>query len=837
MASGGSRYVRLANYRKGITVADELSGPYASSARQYHEAGWPNPLPLEGKGRGPRETPVPAGYTGASARSVTPIARDRWMARQGKLNIALRLPTTIIGIDVDHYDEKCGADTIARAKAQLGPLPDTIRSSARDPEGPSGIYFYAVPFGTSMDGAERRLRERFGPDVEIIHAGHRYTVVWPSVHPDTGRVYRWYGGTDPIPAMSEAQELPGAWLAFLAGPPLEVSHAGASELPWDEPSSAGTKTRAAAKALLKREVTAFERLTESGSGRTNRLAGLALLAGHGVPEVWNAEAVAARLEQACARNGFTQTHGERYARQQIENGVRDGAENPWEIVEEKKPVEVQDIDDIFTDARMAGVVAEKALKDSYRYTEGLGWLHWQGTHWHPVTEALVTETVRQFMIRMQVEAIDEDKKKILKGENITGKDANGWRKYQAASLLAAVTKLARGVETVFADASEFDTDPDLLNTPSCVLNLKTGEMSEHDPKYLITKITDVKYVPGAESVYVKAALSAVPHDSLEWLQLMLGKAATGYSPDQLVLLTGKGRNGKTALMGAVYRVLGSYAAKVPNTLLLKGGQKGSATPEKMSLRGTRLAYMEETPEEGYLDAQVTKDLVEAEVVDGRALYKMGVTWTPTHSIFLNTNHAPIVTDTGDGTWRRLARVDFPLRYRKKGEPIENENDRPGDPLLKPNLRTAAAREALLAWIVAGAARSYAEGEVALPASVAAGVQRWREASDDVMRFLGERCTIMGPEHGVIWEELYREYADWAKRNGCRPMSSRELAKRLDRHSALPRYVVKKQVVATSITISRAWENRPGWIIGDGFVGQDPPEVPKRPWVVIGITFA
>ncbi|WP_431936850.1 phage/plasmid primase, P4 family [Micromonospora sp. RP3T] len=509
-----------------------------------------------------------------------------------------------------------------------------------------------------------------------------------------------------------------------------------------------------------------------------------------------------------------------------------------ERARQAKPYAEPATEDTFTDARLAEIIAADVLDGAYCWTTGLGWLAWDGKRWATVPDAAVTEAVRQYVITRYVEALDDEKQRAASGESADRRAVDGWHKAQRAQRIADVIKLARGIAGVLRDAAEFDTDPDLLNTPSGVVDLRTGETFDHDPDLMITKITGVGYRPGAESPALKAALEAVPADALEWFQLRIGQAATGHQADdgRMLLLTGGGRNGKTAIMGAIFRALGGhefghgYATKVPNTLLLKGKSLGSATPEKMTLRGTRLAYMEETPEEGYLDSTVVKDLLDAEAIEGRKLYKDTVTWKPTHSIFLNTNHAPTVTDTGDGAWRRLARVDFPIRYRLNGDPIERETDRVGDPRLKAKLAATEALEAVLAWVVAGAIRWYDNGRSLAtdsgdPASVRASLERWREASDDILRYLRERCAF-DPARWVPSDELYREFAEWMKANGHRVPSSKEFLKRLKDHSALPPYVEAKQVRASRAGVSRA---ESPWLA-------ERKPLPEKPRAVIGLAF-
>lgn len=179
--------------------------PYADSAPTYHQRGWaPLPLPPRAK-----KAP-PTGWTGYLAPYPSYADVHAWaMNGVGGNNIALRMSPDVLGIDLDAYKGKRGRQTMDEAIDRLGPLPDTAISTSRDL--PSGIRFYRVPEG-------RRWADVLGPDVEIIHHGHRYAVVAPSIHPETGDAYRWLapdGSVVPGPAVSDLPLLPVAWVEYL----------------------------------------------------------------------------------------------------------------------------------------------------------------------------------------------------------------------------------------------------------------------------------------------------------------------------------------------------------------------------------------------------------------------------------------------------------------------------------------------------------------------------------------------------------------------------------------------------------------------------------------------
>lgn len=194
---------------------------YASAHLLYRRAGWASPLPL------PAEVkfPPPDGFTGWHGLDPSGADSQAWIddypEYRDTRQLALRMPATVIGIDVDHYGAKRGADTMAEAMRRWGPIPIGAHSSARG-DGAAGIWFYRVPKGATL-----RTRIAF-PElglghIEIIQRHHRYAVVWPSVHPETGETYRWYGlsangdGPDDVARVADLPMLPQGWLDALAG--------------------------------------------------------------------------------------------------------------------------------------------------------------------------------------------------------------------------------------------------------------------------------------------------------------------------------------------------------------------------------------------------------------------------------------------------------------------------------------------------------------------------------------------------------------------------------------------------------------------------------------------
>lgn len=187
---------------------------YATAHTLYRRAGWTGPLPLPAG----KKWPPPDGFTGwhglYPSGADSQVWIDDYPEYRDTRQLALRMPDTVIGIDVDDYGDKHGADTMSEAVKRWGDLPEGPSSSARG-DGASGIYLFRVPKGTVLR-TQLGFRELGLGHVEIVQRHHRYAVAWPSVHPTEGTPYEWYG-CDGLPRVQDIPPLPQGWLDGLAG--------------------------------------------------------------------------------------------------------------------------------------------------------------------------------------------------------------------------------------------------------------------------------------------------------------------------------------------------------------------------------------------------------------------------------------------------------------------------------------------------------------------------------------------------------------------------------------------------------------------------------------------
>jgi hypothetical protein len=215
-------YTRPAAESKGLRGRKFF--PFRTAALYYRSLGWTGTIPVTRRGT---KAPLAKKVSGREGIDATDEELLELIKEFPSANIGLRLPWDIVGIDVDAYDDRAGAKTIARITGRLGcPLPSTWRSTSRD-DGVSGIYLFHAPRSPGRSWATDFGR---GSGVEIAQFHHRFATVAPSIHNTTGRQYVWWRGDKQVvpPHPWELPILPVPWGKLMMSPREYTSTSAAS---------------------------------------------------------------------------------------------------------------------------------------------------------------------------------------------------------------------------------------------------------------------------------------------------------------------------------------------------------------------------------------------------------------------------------------------------------------------------------------------------------------------------------------------------------------------------------------------------------------------------------
>jgi putative DNA primase/helicase len=233
--------------------------------------------------------------------------------------------------------------------------------------------------------------------------------------------------------------------------------------------------------------------------------------------------------------------------------------------------------------------------------------------------------------------------------------------------------LARSEPGIPILPDQMDTHPWLLNCANGTLDLKRGNLREHQQEDYLTKLCPFEFHPEAKApTWEKFLMQILVRESLiRFVQKLMGYSLTGdVSEHILAIFWGVGANGKSTLINAILTVLGEdYAIKANRDLFM--ARKQDNHPAQLArLFGKRLVVALETHEGARLDEGLVKELTGGDPICARRMREDPWQFVPTHKAILVTNHKPEIRGTDEGIWRRQRLVPFtvsnPRRPARQG---------------------------------------------------------------------------------------------------------------------------------------------------------------------------
>lgn len=381
------------------------------------------------------------------------------------------------------------------------------------------------------------------------------------------------------------------------------------------------------------------------------------------------------------------------------------------------------------------------------------------------------------------------------------KDTRYWSEVCDYRHQDALVEMAEG--PLLAYSREFDNNPLLLNCPNGTVDLRTGELKSHDPDDRITRVTSVDYVPGFRHPDWDKALAALPVELHEWYQLRMGQAVTGdMTPDgKIIFQIGTGDNGKSGVTSTIRYALGTRSNGGYSFLANRSVVKSTSTSKSginsslASFEGMRVAMIEELDDSHYLSTTAIKELADTVTITARQPHKPENEFNAMHSLFINSNFQPAISETDDGTWRRLLMVRFPYKFTEVSADKRTEWHRDPDPTLKARLRQGVAqRRAALAWLVEGSVRFHAPGGLQrfsdVPSAIQAHTRAWRADTDLIMAYV-ETFLIFDPNSAVRPDDLRNHFNEWVSALGHKTLTANKFNQRFENHTLVTSHDVKR----------------------------------------------
>jgi putative DNA primase/helicase len=395
------------------------------------------------------------------------------------------------------------------------------------------------------------------------------------------------------------------------------------------------------------------------------------------------------------------------------------------------------------DTSSAKVLA-RHVSGRIKHCNSLGWVSWDGTRW-----SNDIEVGDKMLIEQQIQQLDLRKADTVRGINELklGGDKGNVDDYKAAlkgkmgflrelainsshHKMEGVRYIVRSNPLVDCSALDFDKNPMILNCSNGTLDLETLGLHDHNPEDMIMRVAPTAYDPSTTCPRWSQFIEEIFEDKevSEWMQKLLGYSITGLTDLHIMpILWGNGRNGKSTMIDTLRAVLGpDYVGFTPSHFFAQSQNEQHPT-KLMTLFGRRIMVDSESGDGMKLDEALIKTLTGDATVKARKMFKDFVEFTPTHKLFLMTNHEPKVRGTDDAIWGRILKIPFTQCFLGRED-------------FKLIAKMSQERAGILAWLVEGCRRWQREGLKPYPAAVRTATEEYRDSENVYQQFFAERLV-------------------------------------------------------------------------------------------------
>jgi P4 family phage/plasmid primase-like protien len=403
----------------------------------------------------------------------------------------------------------------------------------------------------------------------------------------------------------------------------------------------------------------------------------------------------------------------------------------------------------FSDDALAGALVDRHGA-SWQYTAAWGqWHRWDGRRWERDETGAIRELARQ---SARAAALGQNK-------------PTEARRIASNKTISSMVSIAACDPRLAVRANDWDSYPMLLNTPTGVVDLDTGEVNPHNPGLLLTQMTTAS--PGRGCPLWSTFLDEITggdSDLQAYLQRLCGYLLTGETSEQIfAFFHGNGANGKSVFLGTVAEILGDYAATATQSAFMAAPMDRHLT-ELAGLRAARLVTVSETEQgRSWAEARI-KAVTGGEKIRANFMRQDHFEFIPRFKLIVAGNHRPEIGSVGEAMRRRLHLVPFEVTIP------EARRDR--------NLPRTLLAEAdgILGWMLEGCA-AWRDGGLAPPARVRDASEAYLADEDLTGQWIEQFCTT-GPDCREPARNLYGSWAAFSRESGIEPGSQKALGERL-----------------------------------------------------------
>ncbi|KQC05885.1 MAG: hypothetical protein APR62_01485 [Smithella sp. SDB] len=319
-------------------------------------------------------------------------------------------------------------------------------------------------------------------------------------------------------------------------------------------------------------------------------------------------------------------------------------------------------------------------------------------------------------------------------------------------------------DQIYRSEKQWDQNPTLINCLSGMINIKSGEILPHDPKYFSRIQLPVNYDPQKESVrWFEFLKDIFPEDFADTqnaksymmkhylLQQWFGYCLLGDNRfHKALFLYGTGSNGKSTVIEVLQAMVGE--TNVSNLSLSDLCQRFKI----QHLLGKMVNLSTETGSRDPLTMDIFKAIVAGETLSAERKFGDVFEFRPSVKFCVSMNDAPVISDKSYGLERRLIVLSFNRRIEK------NE--------IVPNMKALLIEEidGIFTWAIRGLQDLLRRNGFYIGEIVGEDTDQFMKTINPLLIF-GEECCEFGDDYETEPQTLWEAYKRWCDDGKNRPL--------------------------------------------------------------------
>jgi putative DNA primase/helicase len=318
-------------------------------------------------------------------------------------------------------------------------------------------------------------------------------------------------------------------------------------------------------------------------------------------------------------------------------------------------------------------------------------------------------------------------------------------------------KVIRNIEALTI-VPEHKINPEgIFNFKDCLYDITTNTQAKHSPEYLTTTQLPYEFKTQIDCPTWKEFLNHVLENDINKINIL--QEFVGYclmkscKRERALFLLGSGSNGKSTFTETIMSVFGNHNCSSVSL-------QNMANPVlRCDLINKYINIDSDLPKNAMDFEEIFRKVSSGEPVQFNEKYLASITQSPFCKLIYCLNTVPRIHDTSNAFYRRMLLVKFPVEIIEENQDVN----------LKEKLKSELA--GIFRWAVQGLNRLNKQNSFSSNIDMKKTIADIKIDNNPILSF-AEEHIIFEPGHDTYKTELYSRYVEWTKRNGFKPLSSR-----------------------------------------------------------------